>query len=54
MTCEVEDPTGHLSALIPLVFELCKLNKDRALDTGQFVVLPLDLRPADTTAEALV
>ena len=46
-----EDPTGHLSTFSPLVFELCELEEDGVVRTGQFVVPPLELWPAGDTVE---
>ena len=46
MPSKAEDPTGDLPSLF-LVFEPCKLDDGNMFSAGQFVVLPLGLRPAD-------
>ena len=55
MVCKAENPTRHLLALIPLVFEPRKLDDGNMLNSGQFVFPPLDFRPVDIPeAEHLV
>ena len=41
----VEDPSGHLLRLSPLVFELSELDDDNVFSDGWSVVSPLDPRP---------
>lgn len=54
MVCIIENSTGYLLTLFPLVFESCKLDEGDMFSVGQFVVLPPDPFPFQHTVGCIL